>query len=197
MGKLTGVSLQVNGEDFKVPYSVDVLKAYEDGGRLIITSVAGVSLEVSSTKYLRLSIPQDYNCTTSGLCGNFNGDESDDLQLRSGDLAKNISAFSYDWSIVAPGRNCSGSCGKDCGQCTLSAKAERICDILLTTHSEFNHCWNKGVKPQVYRDVCLRAICGGAAYTEAVCLALEAYMAACQAKGVNVGSWRENGPCCK
>uniref|UniRef100_A0A3Q2YAJ3 IgGFc-binding protein-like n=2 Tax=Hippocampus comes TaxID=109280 RepID=A0A3Q2YAJ3_HIPCM len=187
--------IQVNGEDFKVPYSIDVLKAYEDGGRLIITSVAGVSLEVSSTKYLRLSIPQDYNGTTSGLCGNFNGDKSDDLQLRSGYLAKNISAFFHDWSIVAPGWNCSGSCGKDCGQCTLSAKAETICDILLTTHTEFNYCWNKGVKPQVYRDMCLRAICGGAAYTEAVCLALEAYMAACQAKGVNVGSWRENSPC--
>ncbi|XP_077431132.1 IgGFc-binding protein-like isoform X2 [Vanacampus margaritifer] len=187
--------IQVNGEDFKVPYSNDILKAYEDGGRLTITSEAGVKLELSSTKYLRLSIPQDYNGTASGLCGNFNGDKSDHLKLRSGYPAKNITDFFHSWSIVSPGLNCSVSCGEDCGQCKLSSKVRKICDILLMANVEFSHCWSKGVKPEVYRDVCLRAICGGAAYIEAVCLTLEAYTAACRAKGVTVASWRENSPC--
>ncbi|XP_061531066.1 IgGFc-binding protein [Phycodurus eques] len=187
--------IQVNGEDYKLPYSNDILNAYEDGGRLIIKSVAGVSLELSTTKHLRLSIPRDYNSTASGLCGNFNGDKSDDLELKSGYLAKSITDFLNSWSVGAPGQNCSETCGVGCGQCTPSFKAKTICDILLTTSIEFNHCWNWGVKPQVYRDVCLRATCGGAALNEAACLALEAYAAACQAQGITVGSWRENGPC--
>ncbi|XP_077384324.1 IgGFc-binding protein [Festucalex cinctus] len=187
--------IKVNGEDLKVPYNNDMLRAYEDGGRLTITSVTGVKLELSSTKYLRLSVPQDYNGTTSGLCGNFNGDKSDDLELRSGYPAKNLTDLFQSWSIVSPGPNCSVTCGDDCGRCELSSRDRKICDILLMANVEFGHCWSKGVKPQVYRDVCLQAICGGAAYTDAVCLTLEAYTAACRAKGVTVASWRENSPC--
>ncbi|XP_057690269.1 IgGFc-binding protein isoform X2 [Corythoichthys intestinalis] len=186
--------IQVNGEDFMVPYTNDILKAFEDGGRLTITSVTGVRLDLSFTKYIRLSIPQDYNRSASGLCGNFNRDKSDDLELRSGYHAQSIADFFHSWSIVAPGQNCSDTCGVYCGQCKLSLKAKTMCDI-LTTSIEFNHCSSWGVKPEVYRDVCLRAICGGVAYFEAVCLALEAYSAACQAAGITIRSWRENGTC--
>ncbi|XP_061677224.1 IgGFc-binding protein [Syngnathoides biaculeatus] len=187
--------IQVNGEDHKVPYSNDALKAYEYDGRLVISSVAGVRLELSAAKHLRLSVPRRYNGTVSGLCGNFNGDKSDDLELKSGYLAESIADFLTSWSVGAPGQNCSEICGKDCGQCTQSFKAETVCDLLLATSIEFNHCWNQGIKPQLYRDACLGAICGGADDNEAVCLALEAYAAACQAEGITVGSWREKSPC--
>ncbi|XP_061919145.1 IgGFc-binding protein isoform X2 [Entelurus aequoreus] len=183
--------IQVNGEDFSVPYNSGVLQVYEDGNTLTVITVAGVRLELSSTKYLRLSIPPNFD-SASGLCGNFNGDKSDDMELRTGNLTRGVAEFLHSWSV---GQTCGETCKEDCGLCKLSSNATVMCDILLTTSIEFNHCLSKGVEAHLYRDVCLRAICGGLAYMEAVCLALEAYTATCQANGVTVGSWRKNTPC--
>ncbi|XP_054637554.1 IgGFc-binding protein isoform X2 [Dunckerocampus dactyliophorus] len=183
--------IQVNGEDQSVPYNNGLLQAYEDGDRLTITTVAGVKLELSSSKYLRLSIPQNDD-TASGLCGNFNGDKSDDMELRTGNLAQSVAEFLHSWSV---GQSCNEISQEDYGPCKLSSNATLVCDVLLTPSIEFSHCLSRGVEAHVYRDVCLKAICGGSAYMEAVCLALEAYTAACQAKGITVGSWRENTPC--
>nr|XP_057939674.1 IgGFc-binding protein [Doryrhamphus excisus] len=180
--------IQVNGEDHNVPYNGGLLQVYEDGNKLTVTTVAGVRLEFSSSKYLRLSIPQNDDDTASGLCGNFNGDKSDDMELRTGNLAQSVADLLHSWSVGQ-------SCDEDCGQCKLSSNATLVCDDLLSTSIEFSHCMSRGVDVRVYRDVCLRAICGGSAYMEALCLALEAYTAACQAKGITVGSWRENTPC--
>ncbi|XP_061808679.1 IgGFc-binding protein [Nerophis lumbriciformis] len=183
--------IQVNGEDFSVPYNSGILQAYEDGNTLTVITVTGVRLELSSTKYLRLSIPPNFD-SASGLCGNFNGDNSDDMELRTGNLTRGVAEFLHSWSV---GQTCGDTCKEDCGLCKLSSNATVMCDILLTTSIEFNHCWSKGVEAHLYRDVCLRAICGGSVYMEAVCLALEAYTATCQANGVTVKSWRKNTPC--
>ncbi len=53
-----------------------------------------------------------------------------------------------------------------------------------------------GVHVRSETRVCVTALCAGAGQM-ASCLALEAYSAACQAKGIAVGAWRENTPCGK
>lgn len=164
---------------------------------MTITTVSGVKLELSSTQYIRLTVPQRYDATASGLCGNFNGDKSDDLELRNGHLAKSIAEFLNSWAAAAPGQHCTETCGRKCDQCSLPSEAIMACDILLARSIEFSPCWNTGVEPNIYRDMCIRAVCAGAGHMEAACLALEAYAASCQAKGITIGSWRKNTPCCK
>lgn len=80
--------VKVNGEERRVPFDIGELKAYQDGNRLIIITPSGVGIDLSSTQYLRLTVPQVNDATASGLCGNFNGDKYDDLELRNGSLSE-------------------------------------------------------------------------------------------------------------
>ncbi|XP_051261445.1 IgGFc-binding protein-like isoform X2 [Dicentrarchus labrax] len=186
--------IQVNGEERRVPFDNGELKAYQVGNRLIIITLSGVGIDLSSTQYLRLTVPQIHDGTASGLCGNFNGDRYDDLELRNGNLAKEFANVLHSWAEVAPGQHCTDTCGKECDDCTLSTHDRMVCDVLLMNSIEFNHCWNSGVERDIYVSMCIRALCTGAGHM-AACLALEAYSAACQAKGIPVGPWRENTYC--
>lgn len=179
-----------------MPFDNGELKAYQDGIRLIIITPSGVGIDLSSTQYLRLTVPQVYDATASGLCGNFNGDRYDDLELRNGHLTKSFAELLHSWAAVAPGQPCTDTCGNECNECRLSPHDSMVCDILLINSIEFHRCWNSGVDREIYKLMCIRAVCGGAG-DMAVCLALEAYSAACQAKGILVASWRENTPCGK
>lgn len=179
-----------------MPFDNGQLKAYHAGSRLIITTPSGLGIDLSYSQYLRLSVPQAYDGTTSGLCGNFNGDKYDDLQMRNGHLAQGFSEFLHSWVAVSPGQNCTDTCGRECDECNLSTHDTTICDTLLANSSDLNPCWGSGVEHEIYKLICIRAIFAGAGH-RALCLALEAYSAACQAKGIPVGPWREHALCCK
>ncbi|KAM9352917.1 IgGFc-binding protein-like [Symphorus nematophorus] len=183
----------VNKEERTLPFDNGELKAYQDGNRLIMLTRSGLRIDFSSTQYLRLTVPQVSDGRVSGLCGTFNGDRYDDLELR-GDLTKSFAEFLHSWVEEAPGQHCTYTCGRECDKCILPPHDSMICDILLMSSIEFNHCWNSDVDRDVYVRMCMTAVCAGAGQ-KAACLALEAYSAACQAKGIPVGPWRENTPC--
>ncbi|XP_074538742.1 IgGFc-binding protein [Halichoeres trimaculatus] len=186
--------VQVNKEERSVPFDSGELKGYQDGNRLVIKTVSGLGIDLSSTQYLRLTVPQVYDGTASGLCGNFNGDRYDDMELRNGSLTTSYTKLLSSWAEPAPGEHCRDTCGKGCDECSLSPPDSRICDALLISSIEFSLCWNSSVERDMYTQMCMRAVCSGAG-ERAACLALEAYSAACQAKGIPVGPWREDTPC--
>lgn len=155
---------------------------------------SGVEINFSSTQYLRLTVPQVHDGTASGLCGNFNGDMADDLELRGGHLTKSFAELLHSWAEVTPGQHCTDSCGPECDECSLSPDDSMVCDILLISSAEFSRCLNSSVSRDIYIQMCKQAVCAGAGQT-AACLALEAYSAACWAKEIPVGPWRDNTPC--
>ncbi|XP_063735180.1 IgGFc-binding protein-like [Eleginops maclovinus] len=184
--------IKVNGEECRVPFDIGELEAYQDGNRLIIITPSGLGIDLSSTQYLMLTVPQVNDATSSGLCGNFNGDKYDDLKLRNGSFAESFAELLHSWA--APGQLCTDTCGRECDDCRLSPQAGMVCDILLLNTTEFHQCRDGDVERDSYTLMCIRAVCAGAGHM-AACLALEAYSAACQANGIAVGSWRVNTPC--
>ncbi|XP_029360515.1 IgGFc-binding protein-like [Echeneis naucrates] len=183
--------IQVNGEDRVVPFENGEVKAYQDGNRLVLITSSGVKVDLSSTQYLRLTVPQVYDASASGLCGNFNGDKNDDLKLRNGHLTESFADLLQSW---ATGQLCTDICGEECHKCNLFPHESALCDVLLESHIDFKHCLNSGIERDTYRVMCVKAVCAGAGQM-AACLALEAYSASCQAKGISVKPWRANTPC--
>lgn len=175
-----------------MPFDIGELKAYQDGNRLIITTPSGVGIDLSSTQYLRLTVPQVNDATASGLCGNFNGDKYDDLELRNGSLSESFAELLHSWA--APGQLCTDTCGRECDECRLSPRDTMVCDVLFINTTEFHQCRDADVERDSYTLMCNRAVCALAGHM-AACLALEAYSAACQANGIAVGNWRVNTPC--
>ncbi|CAJ1061665.1 LOW QUALITY PROTEIN: IgGFc-binding protein [Xyrichtys novacula] len=185
--------VQVNREEHSIPFDNGDLKAYQDGNRLIIKTSSGLGIDFSSSQFLRLTVPQVYDGTVSGLCGNFNGDRSDDMELRNGHLTTSFSELLNSWAELGPGEHCAVTCGREC-ECSLSPPNNGVCDVLMNSSMKFRRCWNSSVERDIYAQMCMRAVCSGAG-DRAACLALEAYAAACQAKGIPAGLWRENTPC--
>lgn len=179
-----------------MPFVNGELEAYRVGNRLILITPSGLGIDLSSTQYLRLTIPQVNDGRASGLCGNFNGDQYDDLTLRNGRLTKSFGELLHSWAEVAPGQHCTDTCGRECDECSLSPNDSMVCDILMMSSVKFSNCWNSGLELDIYQQICLRAVCAGAGHAGA-CLALEALLATCQAKGIPVGPWREGTPCGK
>ncbi|XP_059194717.1 IgGFc-binding protein-like isoform X2 [Centropristis striata] len=187
--------IQLNGEEHGVPFDNGQLEAHQDGNRLLITTASGVGVDFSSSQYLRLTVPQVYDATASGVCGNFNGDRYDDMELRNGHLAKSFAELLQSWTSDAAGQRCpDDSCSSECDECSSSPHDSAVCNILFVDSMEFHRCWSSGVERDVYARMCNTALCGGAGL-RAGCLALEAYAASCRAEGILVGSWRENTPC--
>nr|XP_020511172.2 LOW QUALITY PROTEIN: IgGFc-binding protein-like [Labrus bergylta] len=186
--------IQVNKEERSVPFDTGELQTYQDGNRLIIKTRSGLEMSLSSTQYLRLTVPQIYDGTASGLCGNFNGDKYDDMELRNGHLTSSFAELLHSWAELAPGEHCADTCGRECNECSLSPHNGSVCDVLLSISGEFSQCWSSSVEWEVNMQMCIRAVCAGAG-DRAVCLALEALFSACEAKGIPVGPWRENTRC--
>ncbi|KAK1895713.1 Alpha-tectorin, partial [Dissostichus eleginoides] len=128
--------IKVNREERRVPFDIGELKAYQDGNRLIIITPSGVGIDLSSTQYLRLTVPQVNDATASGLCGNFNGDKYDDLELRNGSLSESFAELLHSWA--APGQLCTDTCGRECHECRLSPHDTMVCDVLFINTTEFH-----------------------------------------------------------
>lgn len=144
--------------------------------------------------YLRLPVPLVYDCTTSGLCGNFNGDRYDDMEMKNGHLAKSCVELLHTWAEISLGQHCTDSGGRVCLECSLCPLDSTACAVLLISSIEVDHCWNSSVESDIYARMCIREVCAGEGHM-AVCLALEAYSAGGQAKGTPVGPWKENTSC--
>uniref|UniRef100_A0A665VVA1 Fc fragment of IgG binding protein n=1 Tax=Echeneis naucrates TaxID=173247 RepID=A0A665VVA1_ECHNA len=141
--------------------------------------------------YFQVNGEDLYDASASGLCGNFNGDKNDDLKLRNGHLTESFADLLQSW---ATGQLCTDICGEECHKCNLFPHESALCDVLLESHIDFKHCLNSGIERDTYRVMCVKAVCAGAGQM-AACLALEAYSASCQAKGISVKPWRANTPC--
>ena len=169
------------------------IKAYQDGRSSVLETDFGLQIHFSSTLHVTVVIPPGYSGTTSGLCGNYNSKATDDLKLRSGKVTGSPSAFVKSWAEGAPGQHCALDCTANCEPCTnTSVTGHNVepCDLLTATKGPFTRCCNT-VAVEPYHDACVKVRCATSRKRQALCLTLEAYAAACQAKGVEVDAWRE------
>ncbi|XP_061094998.1 IgGFc-binding protein-like [Conger conger] len=189
--------VRFNKEDFTLPMIINsgAIKAYQDGSSSVLETDFGLQIRFTSTLYVRVILPPSYSGTTSGLCGNYNGKAADDLTLRSQQVADGPSDFVKSWAEGAPGQRCTLDCTANCEPCSDVSNPEapgvESCDFLTSTTGPFRRCCST-VAVEPYRDACVKVRCATSRKAQALCLTLEAYAVACQAKGVEVDAWRES-----
>ncbi|XP_078735563.1 alpha-tectorin-like [Lampetra fluviatilis] len=126
---------------------------------------------------------------TCGLCGNFNGNASDDAYTPDGVVADNLEGFVFSWrrGIIT----CTDFCKEFNASCLLGDQhGEQACLVLLgTSHNPFAAC-HSTVDPRPFHQRCLRAACLSPRPQAGVCRAIEAYEVACGGIGVRAESWR-------
>ncbi|XP_058016425.1 mucin-5AC [Ahaetulla prasina] len=127
---------------------------------------------------------------TCGLCGNFNGIQTDDFKAISGVTEGTPAAFANTWKTQA---DCPNVKNIFENPCTLSIENEKYashwCGLLTDTKGPFQKC-HSIVNPAVYHTNCMFDTCNCEKSEDCMCAALSAYVRACAAKGVLLSGWR-------
>ena len=142
----------------------------------------------SSTVYVRAS--EDLKNQTCGLCGNYNGDRTDDFQNPSSILENNPNDFGYSWlhGSHLMRKNCTLPLPDPCPS-VIQNQGKSRCDVLRGT--QFSDC-HSVVSPESYISDCIYDYCRCSSDQREVCYcdSLDNYAKACAAKGIILNKWR-------
>lgn len=166
---------------------------------MILQSAEGLRLLFDGDAHVLISIPSPFRGRTCGLCGNFNGNWSDDLSLPSGQPAASVEAFGAAWRTPGSAQGCSEGCGpQGCPVCmaeqTAPYESLQACGRLKDPNGPFKAC-HAVLSPSEYFRQCVYDMCAHKGNVTFLCRSLATYTAACQAAGVEVKPWRTESFC--
>ncbi|XP_063784571.1 von Willebrand factor isoform X2 [Pseudophryne corroboree] len=136
---------------------------------------------------LMIKLSPTYSDATSGLCGNYNGNQGDDFLSLSGLVEASVEDFGNSWKLDG---DCVDLVKQDTDPCILNPKRARYADevCLGLMDNLFRPCHNE-VNPLPYLKNCRYDVCACSNGKECMCAAFSTYAAACSRKGILI-DWR-------
>ncbi|XP_051638754.1 IgGFc-binding protein-like isoform X1 [Manacus candei] len=193
--------VKVDSERYTLPLVMEdnKLRIGQEGNNIVLHTTAGVRVLYNVATFLLITVPNIYRGRLCGLGGDYDGDPSDDFRLPTGALAGNTQEFITSWKIPEKDGACSDGCEDGmCGECdvtnTASYSRNGSCGIIRDAEGPFQAC-HPHVSPMEYFTHCVHDLCAAGGDRGALCHALQAYVAACQAAGAVVKPWRTKEFC--
>ncbi|KAM6995238.1 LOW QUALITY PROTEIN: IgGFc-binding protein-like [Tautogolabrus adspersus] len=194
----TGVIWEVKVDDIKVTLPVSLaeekVQIQQNGVNIIVETDFGLKVTYDTRSGVVLNLPSTYHSATNGLCGNYNGDASDDLEGEIGTPENTAAA-----SVVKEDEDvkCDTSCTVD--SCPETDKetdpdTEKACDIIKAAQGPFEGC-HSTVKPTPYYDACVREMASNKGDDILLCSHIQSYVTACQLAGGKIKEWRSDQLC--
>lgn len=182
-----------------LPVAVGHVRVTAEGRNLILQTTGGLRLLFNSNAHVLISIPSTFHGRVCGLCGNFNGNWTDDFVLPGGTVAPDAEAFGAEWRAPGSSEDCREGCGtQDCPTCsadeTAAYESSEICGKLLDANGTFASC-HEVLSPSEYFRQCVYDLCASKGNMTSLCHSLAAYVADCQAAGVTMKPWRMDSFC--
>ncbi|XP_069057211.1 IgGFc-binding protein-like [Pleurodeles waltl] len=192
--------VKVNKELHNLPLTLNEgdIVINQQGNHVVLQTKFGLQVLYDTVYYVRVEVPSTYKEHMCGLCGNFNGNKSDEFLLPNGDIEQNAQEFGTSWKVKVEGSKCSDGCGDKCPVCdpmrTAIYKRDVMCGMITAEDGPFKSCHDI-VNPLDYFNHCIYDMCAVDGTDKILCKSLQAYAAACQAAGADIGSWREASSC--
>ncbi|CAK7295104.1 SSPO [Vulpes lagopus] len=192
---LRGRAVMVNGVSITPPkvYTGPGLSLRRAGLFLLLTTRLGLSLLWDGGTRVLVQLAPQFRGRVSGLCGDFDGDASNDLRSRQGVLEPTAELAAHSWHL-------SPLCpepGDLAHPCTVNAHradwAHARCGVML--QSLFAPC-HAEVPPQQHYEWCVYDACGcdSGGDCECLCSAIATYADECARRGLYV-RWRSQELC--
>ncbi|XP_071588839.1 IgGFc-binding protein-like isoform X2 [Heliangelus exortis] len=193
--------VMVDGDRYTLPLVTrdKKVRVGQEGTNIVLQTAAGLRLLYNTATYLLVTIPDVYRGRVCGLGGNYNGDPGDDFQLPGGSLAQSTEEFVTSWKVPTENGACTDGCsGAACPACDAAAAAPYSagdsCGLIRDPAGPFGSC-HRRVSPVEYFNHCLHDVCAAGGAQDVLCYSLQAYAAACQAAGAEIGGWRTDTFC--
>ncbi|XP_008303776.1 mucin-2-like isoform X4 [Stegastes partitus] len=159
---------------------------------VVISTTVGLHLEIQLVPTMQVYIKASASIKgkLSGLCGNFNDVEADDLTARNGLTEGTAVTFANTWKTRTSCPDVKNIHGEPCH---LSVDREKYathwCSMLSRPDGIFSKCHSE-INPEDYEKSCQYDSCACENSQECMCSAMSSYVHACAAEGVFLTGWR-------
>lgn len=198
--EIINLVLQINGELTSLPVKLKHnFTVYQIGDFAEIKTEFGLQVAYDWQSTVHVKVPGTYADSMCGLCGNYNNNLRDDLQLKNGSQAASAEELGKSWRVAEiPG--CVDGCKNTsaCPSCDITQKekyeTDRYCGLILNPTGPFSEC--HAIKnPERFFKSCVYDVCLYNGKNGSWCGHLHSYTIECQSKGVNVSQWRRDNFC--
>ncbi|XP_041845054.1 IgGFc-binding protein isoform X2 [Melanotaenia boesemani] len=191
-GKLLNLPVQLGDGEVSI---------FQRGPSAVVETNFGLFVSYDWNWHLVIKLPSSYYGSVCGLCGNFNGNNGDELQNPDGKAVSSVIEWGKSWQTPDQDKDylCSNTCEKNCPTCGDNEqklyKTEALCGALtVKTNSVFEKCTGK-VDPQAFMNNCVYDMCFSKGDKKMLCQALASYSAQCREAGIIIKNWREKFGC--
>ncbi|CAH2247939.1 c-binding -like [Pelobates cultripes] len=189
----------------------DGIKIYQKPSRIYLETDFGLSVSFDGAENGEITVPSTYRDVLQGLCGNYDGINSNDFRLPGGSTVRDVNSFGNSWNVkllktrirreaetsklneaeepLDTGDNlvCSAS------QLTF-VNSTSFCGTLRDTEGPFKNCL-QSISPAHFIENCLFDTCAEFRSVDLLCINLEQYAVACLQNGTNIDGWRNTTGC--
>ncbi|XP_069804822.1 IgGFc-binding protein-like [Dendropsophus ebraccatus] len=201
MGKDHPKHIKVDGRLTELPYYLykelqAQITAYSTGALVVVMTDSDVTIMYDGWKYLRVVVPGRYEGAVSGLCGNNDGDPSNDLTTADGEMVRSPEDFGDQWKVGGV-EGCASDC-PDCPKCSQADKdvfrGDQYCGLLISSAGPFSQC-HDSIDPSPFFENCVYNACAYKGHPSIICTSIAAYVSECQINGSLVKEWRTPSFC--
>ncbi|XP_016339668.1 zonadhesin-like, partial [Sinocyclocheilus anshuiensis] len=188
----------VNERRIKTPYDISSAKArvFTSGVNTVLDTDFGLIVKFDGVHHIEITVPGDYFNKVCGMCGNYNGDSSDDNLMPDGKPAKDAIELGDSWKAEGdsdpgcqpdPRPDDKPNCDENEEEIYKSQCAASILsDLFKPCHSL--------IPPESFLGNCVYDMCEYDGMQSTLCDNIEAYAQACHSAGVTI-SWRNSTFC--
>uniref|UniRef100_UPI001E1B11B2 mucin-6 n=1 Tax=Jaculus jaculus TaxID=51337 RepID=UPI001E1B11B2 len=181
-----------NGDIKFLPYTTSNITVFRQTSthlQMVTTFGLQLVIQLQPVFQVYITVGPQFRGQTKGLCGNFNGDTTDDFMTSMGIDESTASLFVDSWRAG----NCPPALARETDPCSMSQLnkvcAETHCSMLLKKGSVFERC-HAVVNPTPFYKRCVYQACNYEETFPHICAALGAYVHACSTWGVPLWGWR-------
>ncbi|OWK10901.1 hypothetical protein Celaphus_00007243 [Cervus elaphus hippelaphus] len=194
----------INGTWVPLPATSQIrgVKVISRDGYMVLTISIGVEVKFDGNGFLEIEIPKAYYGKTCGMCGNFNGEEEDELLMPNDELAPDDVTYVDSWQDKEIDPNCrdddkikeeSEEEPETACQPADLERAQEQCRAVFQTPG-WARCASRVIlSPFLVK--CTDSLCEFGGLSSALCQSLQAFSAACQARGIRPPIWRNSSFC--
>uniref|UniRef100_A0AAV2MDM0 VWFD domain-containing protein n=1 Tax=Knipowitschia caucasica TaxID=637954 RepID=A0AAV2MDM0_KNICA len=189
---------KVDGELYNLPVVLgeeSLVSISQQGHQIKIETVFGLIVTYDWNHELIIKLPSSYYNLVCGLCGNFNGDKTDEIQNPAGELLSNVVDWAKSWRTPnQEDKKCSDTCQHDCPACDDKQRkvyeAEDLCGALTAKHHNVFEICHEKADPKPFLDSCVFDMCMNKGDKKILCQTLASYTQQCREEGVEINGWR-------
>uniref|UniRef100_A0A8C6JJZ8 Uncharacterized protein n=1 Tax=Melopsittacus undulatus TaxID=13146 RepID=A0A8C6JJZ8_MELUD len=177
----------------RLPYRSDITIFRQSSMYIQMYTTFGLELVVQTTPVFQayVKVGPQFKDRTLGLCGNYNGDTTDDFMTSMDITEGTASLFVDSWRAG----NCHPALERDTDPCALSQlnkiSAETHCSILTKKGTVFEKC-HAVVNPIPFYKRCVYQACNYEETFPYICSALGSYARTCSSMGLILENWRNS-----